>query len=213
MQTITRISPVREFTERLKAGERLGQTQIAEVMNHLYGSSANGAWNWKSATDAIEAAMVSYLLQQPKLSLFELRHLQDLTVDHRVRTQEQIDLQQFSSPLELAWLVAKAAMVTASDILLEPSAGTGLLVGTSINQNTKPAHIILNEFSKSRRDLLADIFPQAERYSVNAEYLNDMLLQRIKPSVIVMNPYRWQPSPPLILPVPSSYPHESYRRV
>jgi hypothetical protein len=157
-------------------------------MNHLYGSSANGAWNWKSATDAIEAAMVSYLLQQSKLSLFELRSLQDLTVDHRVRTQEQIDLQQFSSPLELAWLVAKAAMVTASDILLEPSAGTGLLVGTSINQNTKPTHITLNEFSKSRRDLLAEIFPQAERYSVNAEYLNDMLLQRIKPSVIVMNP-------------------------
>jgi P-loop containing NTP hydrolase pore-1/C-terminal domain on Strawberry notch homologue len=188
MQTITRISQVREFTERLKAGKRLGQTQIAEVMNHLYGSSANGSWSWKSATDAIEAAMVSYLLQQPKLSLFELRSLQDLTVDHRVRTQEQIDLQQFSSPLELAWLVAKAAMVTASDILLEPSAGTGLLVGTSINQNTKPAHIILNEFSKSRRDLLADIFPPAERYSVNAEYLNDMLLQRIKPSVIMMNP-------------------------
>ena len=127
MQTITRISPVREFTERLKAGERLGQTQIAEVMNHLYGSSANGAWQWKSATDAIEAAMVNYLLQQPNLSLFELQSLQDLTVDHCIRGQEQIDLQQFSSPLELAWLVAKAAIVNASDILLEPSAGTGLL--------------------------------------------------------------------------------------
>ena len=117
-----------------------------------------------------------------------MQSLQDLTVDHCIRGQEQIDLQQFSSPLELAWLVAKAAMVNASDILLEPSAGTGLLVGTSINQCVKPARIILNEFSKSRRDLLAEIFPQAERYSVNAEYLNDMLLQRIKPSAIVMNP-------------------------
>ncbi len=188
MQTITRISPVREFTQKLKAGERLGQTQIAEVMNHLYGSSANAAWNWHSATDAVEAAMVSYLLQQPKLSLSELRQLQDLTVDHRVRSQEQIDLQQFSSPLELAWLVATAAMVNTSDILLEPSAGTGLLVGTSINQCAKPKQIILNEIAKSRKDKLAEIFPQAKLFSVDAIAINDRLLQQYQPSVIVMNP-------------------------
>ena len=188
MQTITKISPVREFTERLKTGERLGQTQIAEVMNHLYGSSANGAWNWKSATDAVEAAMVSYLLQHSKLSLCELRQLQDLTVDHRVRSQEQIDLQQFSSPLELAWLVATAAMVTTSDTLLEPSAGTGLLVGISINQCAKPSQIILNEIAKSRKDKLAEIFPQAKLFSVDAIAIDDRLLQQYQPSVIVMNP-------------------------
>ena len=188
MQTITRISAVREFTERLKAGERLGQTEIIEVMNDCYGSSASGKWTFKAATDAIESAMVSYLLQQPKLSLSQMRELQNLTVDHSVRSQEMLDLQQFSSPLELSWLVGRAAMVNADDVLVEPSAGTGILVGASINQRVKPTTIVLNEFSKSRRDLLREVFPSAELFSVNAEYLNDMLLQRIKPSVIVMNP-------------------------
>jgi P-loop containing NTP hydrolase pore-1/C-terminal domain on Strawberry notch homologue len=188
MQTITRISPVREFTARLQAGERLEQAQILEIMNDYCGSSANGQWSWKVATDAIEAAMVSYLLAQPTLTLSQLRELQNLTVDHSVRSQEQLDLQQFSTPLELAWLVAKAAMVQTADVLLEPSAGTGILIGSSINQSAKPERIILNEFSKSRRDLLTEILPQSERFSVNAEYLNDMLLQRIQPSVIVMNP-------------------------
>jgi P-loop containing NTP hydrolase pore-1/C-terminal domain on Strawberry notch homologue len=187
MQTITR-SPVREFNERLKAGERLGQSEILEVMNHYYGSSANGSWSWKLATDAIESAMALYLLQQPDLSLAQMRELQNLTVDHSVRSQEQIDLQQFSSPLELGWLVGRAAMVDVDDVLVEPSAGTGILVGASINQGVKPTTIVLNEFSKSRRNLLSEIFPSAELFSVNAEYLNDMLLQRIEPSVIVMNP-------------------------
>ena len=108
MQTITRISAVREFTERLKAGERLGQTEIIEVMNDCYGSSASGKWTFKAATDAIESAMVCYLLQQPKLSLSKMRELQNLTVDHTVRSQEMLDLQQFSSPLELGWLVGRA---------------------------------------------------------------------------------------------------------
>jgi phospholipid N-methyltransferase len=166
----------------------LGQAQIAEVMNHYCGSSANGSWSWKLATDAIEAAMVSYLLQHSELSLFELRQLQDLTVDHRVRSQEQIDLQQFSSPLELAWLVAKAAMVTASDTLLEPSAGTGLLAGTIINQCAKPQQLILNEIAKSRKDKLLEIFPQARLFSVDAIAIHDRLLQQYQPSVIVMNP-------------------------
>ena len=188
MQTITRICPVREFNERLKAGERLEQAQIAEVMNQYCGSSANGSWSWKLATDAIESAMALYLLQQPELSLAQMRQLQNLTVDHRVRSQEQIDLQQFSSPLELGWLVAKATMLEAADVLLEPSAGTGLLAAASINQGVKPSQLILNEIAKSRKDLLAEIFPQAKLFSVDAISIHDRLLQQYQPSVIVMNP-------------------------
>jgi hypothetical protein len=109
MQTITRISPVQEFTARLQAGDRLEQAQILEIMNDYCGSSANGQWSWKLATDAIEAAMVSYLLAQPNLTLSQLRELQNLTVDHSVRSQEQLDLQQFPTPLELAWRVSSPA--------------------------------------------------------------------------------------------------------
>jgi P-loop containing NTP hydrolase pore-1 len=187
MQTITR-SPIWEFNERLKAGERLGQAEILEVMNHYCGSSANGSWSWKLATDAIESAMALYLLQQPELSLAQMRQLQNLTVDHRVRSQEQIDLQQFSSPLELGWLVAKAAMLETADVLLEPSAGTGLLAAASINQGIEPKQLILNEIAKSRKELLVEIFPQANLCSVDAIAIDDRLLQQYQPSVIVMNP-------------------------
>ncbi|PSB51579.1 strawberry notch family protein [Chamaesiphon polymorphus] len=188
MPTITKTAPVREFLDRLTAGVRLEQPQIKAVMNDCYGSSSNGAWLWKQAYDAIEAAMTAYLLEHPKLSLPELWSLQDSVVDHTARSQEQLDLQQFSTPLGLGYLVARALALKSDDILLEPSAGTGMLAAIAINHAEVPQQVILNEFSKFRRELLTEVFPQAEIFSLNAEYINDLLLPRIKPTAIAMNP-------------------------
>ncbi|MFX7768537.1 hypothetical protein ABTK15_21250, partial [Acinetobacter baumannii] len=44
-----------------------------------------------------------------------------------VRSEEQIAHQHFSTPLSLAWLAARMAMIGPDDSVLEPSAGTGML--------------------------------------------------------------------------------------
>jgi hypothetical protein len=189
LSTILRAtSALDEFKLLLQGGTKIGQSQILQVMDECYGSSSNGNWLWKQAYDTIEAAVSAYLLEHPKLSLPELCNLQDSVVDHTVRSQEQIDLQQFSTPLELGYLVARALQLSPTDILLEPSAGTGLLAAIAINQGEYPQQIILNEFAKRRRELLARVFTSAEIFSLNAEYINDLLVPRIRPTAIAINP-------------------------
>jgi hypothetical protein len=70
MQTIV-TNPIAKFADLLASGTKIGQAQIDKVMNAAYGSSANGNWNWAQAFDSIEAAMSSYLLARPLLSLGE----------------------------------------------------------------------------------------------------------------------------------------------
>ena len=43
------------------------------------------------------------------------------------RSEEQLALQQFSTPLPLAYAALQAAAIRPGDIVLEPSAGTGML--------------------------------------------------------------------------------------
>ena len=44
-----------------------------------------------------------------------------------VRSEEQIEFQQFATPPRLAWLAARACASRPSELVLEPSAGTGML--------------------------------------------------------------------------------------
>jgi hypothetical protein len=177
------------FTERLQQGTRLKQELISEIMTDAYGRSANGKWLWKEAFDRIEGAMAAYLIGTKPLDLAGLRNLQGLTIDHSIRSLEQIELQQFSTPLELAWLVARAANITTADRVLEPSAGTGLLVAIAINQlGGVPANLHLNEIAKSRINILQSIFGTSSTLStIDGQFINDYT--RIdRPTVVLMNP-------------------------
>jgi predicted RNA methylase len=186
----TRIA-VAEFVAKLRADERLTQNVVIEVMNHIFGGSTNGKWHWKQATDLIEAAVVKMLLEDDFKSLVDVENLQSLIPHHQVRSQEQIQLQQFSTPLALAWIMARLANGGKHDIILEPSAGTGILAAAYVNglSGEKPRRIILNEISPSRKALLRELFDvQHPVYSVNAEYINDTLPQGEQPNLIFMNP-------------------------
>jgi P-loop containing NTP hydrolase pore-1/C-terminal domain on Strawberry notch homologue len=186
----TRIAVV-EFVTKLRADERLTQNVVVEVMNSIFGDSASGKWHWKQTTDLIEAAVVKMLLEDDFKSLEDVENLQSLIPHHQVRSQEQIKLQQFSTPLALAWIIGRIANGNKHDILLEPSAGTGILAAAYINglSGDKPRRIILNEISPSRKALLRELFDvQHPVYSVNAEYINDTLSQGEQPNLILMNP-------------------------
>ena len=49
---------------------------------------------------------------------------------HALRSEDQIRNQQFSAPADLAALAVVVALIHATDIVLEPSAGHGALVAT-----------------------------------------------------------------------------------
>ncbi|HLM61561.1 MAG TPA: hypothetical protein VK308_12215 [Pyrinomonadaceae bacterium] len=99
------------------------------------------------------------------------------------RGQEQIGLQQFSTPPTLAFLMAQMLRPKAGELALEPSAGTGSLAVWLKNAGCLAE---VNEISKRRKTLLElqDFNP----FSVNAEFLDDLLPAGIKPEYVLMNP-------------------------
>jgi predicted RNA methylase len=119
---------------------------------------------------------------------FTLKHLEQ--IQSRLPTQsrrspEQIALQQFSTPLPLAYIVAISAQIHSGDRVLEPSAGTGML---AIWAELAGTSLVLNEIDDLRRHLLHELFPQAAIASHNAEQIDDYLDRTIEPTVVIMNP-------------------------
>ena len=107
------------------------------MMAGFGGSDAEGGWGWKIAYDACEAAEVLFLRKfgpamraragsAPEL-LPMLAKIATLLPSHTRRSEESQALQQFSTPIALGFVASIAAAMTAADLVLEPSAGTGLL--------------------------------------------------------------------------------------
>src|ERR1700733_11899024 len=127
-------------------------------------SDATGAWNWKTAYDACEAAIVLFLRQygaamrakaaSPAAMLPMLARITGLLPTHTRRSEESESLQQFSTPIGLAFVASIAAAITPADVVLEPSAGTGLL---AILAELAGASLVLNEFADSRGGILAPV--------------------------------------------------------
>src|SRR3546814_19476834 len=101
------------------------------------------------------------------------------------RSNEQIEWQQFATPPRLAWLAARACAFVADELMLEPSAGTGML---AIWAAKADARLALNEISPLRRDCLNALFPAARVTGHNAELIDELLDPAIIPSVVLMNP-------------------------
>lgn len=99
------------------------------------------------------------------------------------RGREQKELQQFSTPPALAFLMAEMLRPEAGKVALEPSAGTGSL---AIWLRKTGCLTEVNEIS-ARRKLLLEL-QNFDPFSVNAEFLDDLLPAQIKPDYVLMNP-------------------------
>ena len=71
------------------------------------------------------------------------------------RSEESNRFQQFSTPIALGLAAAEAASITADDLVLEPSAGTGLL---AIFAELAGAGLALNEIADTRAGLLGRLY-------------------------------------------------------
>ncbi|BAY41895.1 hypothetical protein NIES2111_62910 (plasmid) [Nostoc sp. NIES-2111] len=177
-----------ELSKSLIENRPLTTKTIQSQMNrHFHGTAAEGAWQWKDAYEAVEVAAILYLrhLGLSTNPLEQLQLIESLCPTHSRRSEEQIQLQQFSTPLALAYLACAAGQITTNDLVLEPSAGTGILAQFAKLQG---ASLMLNEISSDRSKILRRLFPGVPLFSVNAEQINDYLAGKTQPSVVLMNP-------------------------
>jgi hypothetical protein len=93
--------------------------------------------------------------------------------------------QQFSTPLPMGLAAMAAAQITPRDLVLEPSAGTGLL---AILSEIAGGSLALNELADTRADLLRLLFPGRPVTTFDAAQIDDHLDVGLRPSVILMNP-------------------------
>jgi predicted RNA methylase len=100
------------------------------------------------------------------------------------RSEQQIRLQQFSTPLPFAAMVVRAAAVRKGETLLEPSAGTGALATFAARAG---ATLLLNEIDPFRQRLLRAVFG-GEVTGHDGEHIDDLLQTPVLPDVVVMNP-------------------------
>lgn len=188
------LNVAQELTKSLIEQRTISTRTIQAQMNRYFlGTAASGAWQWKDAYEAVEVAQILYLRhlgikilsQQPQVVVQQLEELTALCPTHTRRSEESVQLQQFSTPLPLAYLVAKAGFIQATDLILEPSAGTGLLAQMA---KLHSASLMLNELAPDRSKILRRLFPGTPLFSVNAEQINDYLVGKTQPSVVLMNP-------------------------
>ncbi|MER9426186.1 strawberry notch family protein [Mesorhizobium sp. M0317] len=167
----------------------------AAMTTSFGGSDAQGLWVWKDAYEALEVAQVLFLRRfgpailsrstTPQATLAMMKRIAELVPTHTRRSDESQAMQQLSTPLPLAFVTAHAAAIASCDLVLEPSAGTGLL---AVHAEMARASIALNELAATRADLLGLLFPQVSVSRYDAAHIDDHLDAAIEPSVVLMNP-------------------------
>jgi hypothetical protein len=166
-----------------------------EMERAFGGSDAAGAWDWKLAYEAGEVALVLFLRKfgrallaragSPSALLPILAKVAGLLPTHTRRSEEMERFQQFSTPLPMGIAALSAAQITQRDLVLEPSAGTGLL---AILAEIAGGSLALNELADTRADLLRLLFPGRPVTTLDAAQIDDHLDAGLRPNVILMNP-------------------------
>ena len=180
----------------LERGQRIDAAILRAAMEAAFGASdASGAWDWKTAYDACEAATVLFLRKygkalfrkadSPALRLSALAKIASLFPTHTRRSAESEAFQQFSTPTPLGLAALTAAAVGPADCVLEPSAGTGLL---AILAEIASGALVLNELAEARATLLSSLFPAVSVTRFDAAQIDDHLDPAVVPSVVLMNP-------------------------
>jgi predicted RNA methylase len=180
----------------LECGHRINAAGLRAAMEQAFaGSDTQGAWDWKSAYDACEAAAVLFLRRFGRAMAVRARSgaallpmlakVAGLLPTHTRRSEESETFQQFSTPLPLAFVAATAAAIAPGDHVLEPSAGTGLL---AILAELAGVSLVLNELAETRAGLLGHLFPDVIVTRFDAAQIDDHLDPGVRPTVVLMNP-------------------------
>ena len=165
----------------------LRSSALARIMRETFdGSDAGGAWDWRMAYDLMQAAANQVLLRGDNAAgdIAIAKLLASRLLTETRRSEQQIRLQQFSTPVPFAALAVRAAAIRKGETVLEPSAGTGALAAFAARAC---ATLLLNEIDPFRQRLLRALFG-GEVTRHDGEHIDDLLQTPVLPDVVVMNP-------------------------
>jgi predicted nucleic acid-binding protein len=165
----------------------LRSSALARIMRETFlGSDAGGAWDWRKAYDLMQAAAIQVLLRGGGAAgdIATAKLLASRLLTETRRSEQQIRLQQFSTPLPFAALVVRAAAIRKGETVLEPSAGTGALAAFAARAG---ATLVLNDIDPFRQSLLRAVYG-GEVTGHDGEHIDDLLQTPVLPDVVVMNP-------------------------
>ena len=197
---VLEVSPQQQIADKvryyLEKGTQFSPARLFEIADKAYGGTmAEGTYTVKDAYDGMELAVNQYLMSGPAKSangsavqarafLSRMEQLLNLLPTQTKRTAEMESYQQFSTPPNIAYLAAWAANVAPTDVVLEPSAGIG---GLALWPKAWGAAVYANELSTRRLAFLNRLGLDGT-FNLNAEQINNLLPESIKPTVIIMNP-------------------------
>lgn len=190
------VALAKSIAEALSQNANITQKSLSDFADAAYGGTrAEGQYGPSDAYDALEAGVNQHLSGQtnPTADLADveqqaakLRSLIDTRIPRQgARSGEKDEMQQFSTPPDYGLAVAWLANIKPSDVVLEPSAGTGSL---AIQAKNAGATVYTNELSERRREFLDDQ-GYAKTFGEDAEQIQNILKTKMpSPDVVVMNP-------------------------
>ena len=190
------LAAAKAILDHITPGLPLTTADLKTIMTRAYrGSDGEGAWDWKTAYDAGEIASVLFVRKfgpamlkragGPHAFLDMLEKIGKLLPTHTRRSETSQSYQQFSTPMSLAYVASVAAQMTSADVVLEPSAGPGLL---AVFAEIAGGRLVLNEIAANRRPILEHSFPGVPVSGYDAASIHDLLSAEHTPTLIVMNP-------------------------
>ncbi len=180
----------RRLLPHLQAETPITRRTLNDAMVTAFGGTdAEGRWTQRHSFEILEHALALYLrsIAQRPSDLQDVPPIIALAArlpTQTVRSEEQIEWQQFSTPVDIAAVAVLLANIEPDDVILEPSAGNGLLVA----QIGPHAALHLNELDPVRRGRLADAFPEAVITGHDGATINSTLGSANRPTLILMNP-------------------------
>ncbi len=193
-RAVALLAAARALLPALEAGRTIDAAQLRTAMTDAFGDSdATGAWDWKTAYDACEAAEILFLRRYgptivgraPLSALALIERIVALMPTHTRRSETSQALQQFSTPPGLVFVAAVAASIQPADHVLEPSAGTGML---AVHAVLARAGLTLNELAETRAEMLRLLFPDVAVSGHDAASIDDRLPMPIRPTIVLVNP-------------------------
>lgn len=186
---------------KLSEGKKFTSQELQEEANKAYGGTmAEGKYDVKAMTDAMELGINEYIIStisdaqsdfnapEASKAVESIDEITDTILSviptQTKRSEEQIALQQFSTPPNIAYLASWVANIDNRDTVLEPSAGIG---GLASFAKADGAKVYVNELSESRLNMLKRL-PFDGFFNENAEQIHNILPDSVSPSVVLMNP-------------------------
>ena len=187
--------------DKLTNNGKITTQELQSIADKAHGGTmAEGKYDVKAMTDAMELGVNRYIINtiskaqsdfnSPKAekaveSLDEITEsILNAIPTQTKRSEEQVSLQQFSTPPNIAYLASWVANIDNKDTVLEPSAGIG---GLASFAKADGATVYVNELSDSRLEMLKQL-PFDGFFKENAEQINNILPDSVSPSVVLMNP-------------------------